>query len=389
MTSTSVTRPNPRDLWIAGAVFAVDALGSVIAINAARFTTDGAFSASFLAVTIAVMALQAGALAFRRPQPLLVALTTLSLGAVVPVLALAADFSAMSINGVATSFALFSLGLHSAKRWRDLAVCLAVALPVAILRGFTDMPVLALSPVPTVLLAVIGFLASSVIAFGIGVAVRNSRDLTHALQARAELAEVNAINEERSRIARELHDTTAHHLSAIAIQAQAAQALLRTNPEAAADHLAHISQSASRALADVRATVTVLHTPLSDAEATKTPQPTASDIPALLDEARSLGQSLAVRGDVPPGLPHPTQQCIYRILQEALTNARKHAPGTPVDVQFSPDNMTVTTHGTFAAGSPGRGSRSMRERAHAIGASLRNEPCPAGWIVALNWRNHP
>lgn len=386
MKDFPAARPNTRDVWVAGAVVVIDVLGSAIAFNAAHIAYKASVDSLVLVLTIAVVLLQAGLLVMRRAYPLLVALGIIALGVTVPLLCIASGKDFLAVNGVATAAAMFSLGLHSTKRWRDLAFSLLAAVVVAVLRTTIDPGFLGTGGNSMAFLSVLGNLGALALAFFIGVAMLNSRELNQALRTQAELAEMNAINSERSRIARELHDTTAHHLSAIAIQANAARALLQTNPDAAAQHLAQIANSASRALADVRATVGVLQAPLSEAEISKVPQPRTSDISALLDEARSLGQDLKVTGTLPNDLPGPTQQCVYRIVQEALTNARKHASGAPIDIRFSHSDLAVFTHGTFSGGTPGRGSRSMRERAHAIGAELKNEPTLDGWLVELTWR---
>lgn len=227
-------------------------------------------------------------------------------------------------------------------------------------------------------------LASFALGVGIGYIVSNNQRLV-AAQRQTLLAE------ERTRIARELHDTTAHHLSSIAIQTTAARAILHSNPTAVEKQLEGISTSISQALADVRATVNTLRTP-TEAEATHTPQPTIARIPDLITECRNLGMSIRVTG---PGLrtnlTAPEQQCAYRTIQEALTNARKHASGAPVTINLDEAGLMVTTHGIFTPGEPrrivpGRGSVGMQERANHCGATLINEPDSDGWKVALTWK---
>lgn len=233
-------------------------------------------------------------------------------------------------------------------------------------------------------IGVLSGLASFALGVGIGYIVSNNQRLV-AAQRQTLLAE------ERTRIARELHDTTAHHLSSIAIQTTAARAILHSNPTAVEKQLEGISTSISQALADVRATVNTLRTP-TEAEATHTPQPTIARIPDLITECRNLGMSIRVTG---PGLrtdlTAPEQQCAYRTIQEALTNARKHASGAPVTINLDEAGLMVTTHGIFTPGEPrrivpGRGSVGMQERANHCGATLINEPDSDGWKVALTWK---
>ena len=233
-------------------------------------------------------------------------------------------------------------------------------------------------------IGVLSGLASFALGVGIGYIVSNNQRLV-AAQRQTLLAE------ERTRIARELHDTTAHHLSSIAIQTTAARAILHSNPTAVEKQLEGISTSISQALADVRATVNTLRTP-TEAEAAHTPQPTIARIPDLITECRNLGMSIRVTG---PGLrtnlTAPEQQCAYRTIQEALTNARKHASGAPVTINLDEAGLMVTTHGIFTPGEPrrivpGRGSVGMQERANHCGATLINEPDSDGWKVALTWK---
>ena len=201
----------------------------------------------------------------------------------------------------------------------------------------------------------------------------------------AEAKRQTLLANERTRIARELHDTTAHHLSSIAIQTTAARAVLHANPHAAEQQLEGISTSISKALSDVRATVNHLRTP-TEAETNRTPQPTLTTIPDLITECQQLGMTIRVTG---PGLRDtlttPEQRCAYRIIQEALTNARKHAPGAPVTIHMDSRGLTVQTHGHFQPSPPGRGSIGMHERAYNCGATLTNQPNTQGWEVTLTW----
>ena len=201
----------------------------------------------------------------------------------------------------------------------------------------------------------------------------------------AEAKHQTLLANERTRIARELHDTTAHHLSSIAIQTTAARAVLHANPHAAEQQLEGISTSISKALADVRATVNHLRTP-TEAETNRTPQPTLATIPDLITECQQLGMNIHVTG---PGLRDtlttPEQQCAYRTIQEALTNARKHAPGAPVTIHMDNHGLAIQTHGHFQPSTPGRGSIGMQERADNCGATLTNQPNTQGWEVTLTW----
>ena len=223
---------------------------------------------------------------------------------------------------------------------------------------------------------------SSIVMFVIGIIPGYIVLSDHRL---AEAKRQTLLANERTRIARELHDTTAHHLSSIAIQTTAARAVLHANPHAAEQQLEGISTSISKALADVRATVNHLRTP-TEAETNRTPQPTLATIPDLITECQQLGMNIHVTG---PGLRDtlttPEQQCAYRTIQEALTNARKHAPGAPVTIHMDNHGLAIQTHGHFQPSTPGRGSIGMQERADNCGATLTNQPNTQGWEVTLTW----
>jgi signal transduction histidine kinase len=191
---------------------------------------------------------------------------------------------------------------------------------------------------------------------------------------------------EREQLARELHDTVAHHVSAIAIQAQAGRALAPTRPDAAVDALAVIEEAASRTLADMRALVGALR----DAdEADLAPQRGVTDIERLA-HARVDGPGIDVQlagdlGDVRPLVG----AAVYRIAQESITNAVRHARhATRIDVRVTGDDecvrMTVCDDGEPRAveAKPGYGIAGMSERAALLGGTLEAGPDRGGgWTV--------
>jgi len=150
----------------------------------------------------------------------------------------------------------------------------------------------------------------------VGRFVRRERDRTH--QA--------AVSEERARIARELHDVVAHGVSVIAVQADAAEAALEHDPTRAATPLRSIRGSAHEALTEMRRMVGVLGETHE-----RGPQPGLAQLPALIQEA---GATLVVEGE-PVALPASLDLAAYRIVQEALTNVRKHAGGAPTTVRVT------------------------------------------------------
>jgi signal transduction histidine kinase len=185
----------------------------------------------------------------------------------------------------------------------------------------------------------------TVIAFGWGLYLRARRDLVASLRERAERlaadqqhAAEQAREAERRRIAREMHDVLAHRLSLLSVHAGA----LEFRPDAPAAEIAQaagvIRTSAAAALGDLRQIITVLR---EDSPATAgPPQPGLSQLADLLQESRSAGMTMDTRIDLPGTrqLPEAAGRTVYRVIQEGLTNARKHAPGAPVQV-------TVTAHG--------------------------------------------
>jgi signal transduction histidine kinase len=140
-----------------------------------------------------------------------------------------------------------------------------------------------------------------------------------------------AVAEERARIARELHDIVSHAVSLVAVQADAAEAALDHDPELARAPLRTVRASAQEALDEMRRLLGVLRT--ADAAGDRDPLPGLADVPALVDAARAAGVDvqLDVVGEPVP-LPQSLDLSAHRIVQEALTNARKHAPGAPVAV---------------------------------------------------------
>ncbi|EWM13995.1 sensor histidine kinase [Kutzneria sp. 744] len=185
-----------------------------------------------------------------------------------------------------------------------------------------------------------------------------------------------AVAEERARIARELHDVVTHHVTAMVVQSDAAQFLIPTAPDRAVDGLVAIGDTGRRALAELRTLLDVLD------GARSTPVSTSTDtIDELVDQVRSAGQPVEFtqRGDRPSDTPDGVALAVYRVVQEALTNAVKHAPGhrTVVRLHYAEDDITVSVHNDLAAGRSrtadlggGRGLTGLRARVAAVGGSL-------------------
>jgi signal transduction histidine kinase len=193
-----------------------------------------------------------------------------------------------------------------------------------------------------------------------------------------------AREEERARIAREIHDVVAHSLSVMIVQAGAAEQVVRADPERAIGPLQAIQQTGRAALGEMSALLGVLREGPEDIGLA--PQPGIDTLPSLLEEARHAGLSveLEVTGterDLPAGVG----LTIYRVVQEALTNARKHGgPSTRVRVELAylPDSVRVNVidHGVGQQTEPrgGHGLIGMRERVEIYAGSLEAGPCPNG-----------
>ncbi|WEK13524.1 MAG: histidine kinase [Candidatus Microbacterium phytovorans] len=191
-------------------------------------------------------------------------------------------------------------------------------------------------------------------------------------QERAEAETV--VEAERNRIARDMHDVVAHSLAVVIAQADGARYAAARNPDAATDALAAISGAARSALADVR----MLLTQLRHSEGPG-PQPTLADLEQLYAHVRAAGVDLRVDVDPAPVAEPPAaaQLAVYRILQEALTNALRHGAGGAVDVGLSwhPDRVRLIVRNPASAGSApgdgrGHGLIGMRERAQLVGGTF-------------------
>lgn len=215
---------------------------------------------------------------------------------------------------------------------------------------------------------------------GIGSIVTARRERVRRQQAeRAELTD-RAVLDERLRIARELHDVLAHNLTLVNAQAGVAEYLLQTNPGAAASALRDITNHTTRAIEDLHATIGLLRRDDGTAAESRAPAPGLAQLDDLVGSFVSAGTSVEVTTDgASRELSEMSDLAAYRIVQESLTNATKHAPGatirlslrwSPTSLELEITNALPSTNGHSTAPGTRHGLIGMRERATAAGGTL-------------------
>jgi signal transduction histidine kinase len=195
---------------------------------------------------------------------------------------------------------------------------------------------------------------------------------------------------ERARIARDLHDVVAHHITMIVAQAEAARLTTPGMPEAGARHLAQIRDLARAGLLEMRRLLGVLREDVDAPQPERRPQPGLAQLDELVDDARTASGAVTrlIVSGTPVALDPGVELVAYRIVQEALSNARRHAPGVAVDVElrYSDRELRVRVRdngpGQAGGGPPeGHGLLGMRERAAAVGGRLRAGPATVGGFM--------
>ncbi len=238
--------------------------------------------------------------------------------------------------------------------------------------------------------------ALAVVAAAAGT-VRSRRQDRSALAAVSERAELEgarrAVLQERARIAREMHDVVAHHMSLIAIRAETAPYRFADLPEHIRNEFCSVSEAAREALSDMHVLLELLRTDQPGEHAT---QPRLADVPALVEDARRSGMAVELHLAATAGLvPAGVGICAYRIIQEALSNSRRHAPGAAVTITVDADLRSlqlVIANGPSpirtACRKPGQphahGLNGMRERVTLLSGSISASPSPeGGFTVAV------
>jgi signal transduction histidine kinase len=301
--------------------------------------------------------------------------------------------------GLAWCVLVYSAVVHASDRWALRSAAGSVVMITgwtatgALVDHFSDDPDVA---VPFYLVAMVGLLGS--IAFSLGTTVRTQAKYAAEVERRAALAERqqeadrrSLVQEERSRIARELHDIVAHGLSVIVLQAEAAQRLLRSDPQRAVAPLTDVQDTARNALNEMRQVLGVLRT---DTVEGNRPLPLLTDLDELVDDMRRSGLHVDLTSDVDDShLPDTAQTTAYRLVQESLTNVLRHAgrgARATVSLRSEPTALTITvdddgagTPSLLSSAGTGHGHVGMRERIAVFGGTLQTGPRPGGGYRVL------
>jgi signal transduction histidine kinase len=279
---------------------------------------------------------------------------------------------------------LITFHLAALGRWRAALGAVAAALGLNVL----VQPALSLWTPRTY-----GPCALLIVALALGLWAGISRRLAEALAAQLELRENAARSSERTAIASEMHDVLAHRLSLIALHSGVLATRAEQLPDVVADRVRLLRTASTDALADLRDVLGALRTP-DDGPGPLAP--TLRDVDELLDAAREAGQLIEanVEGSAEQA-PAAHRLAVYRLVQEAVTNARKHAPHAPVQVHVrygAPATFAEVTSAAPARGVPaavpsvvpsGYGLIGLRERVQALGGDLDAGPAGGGsWRVA-------
>ncbi|WP_395360216.1 sensor histidine kinase [Streptomyces sp. YH02] len=330
--------------------------------------------------SVLLMVLAAAALVLRRRSPFHVLCFTVA----VSLLELVNDTRPATVS-MSAVIALYTVASRTDRptTWRVGLVTMAALTAAA----------MAFGPTPWYAQENLGLFAWTGMAAAAGDAVRSRRAFVDAIRERAERAERTReeeagrrVAEERLRIARDLHDVVAHHIALVNVQAGVAAHVMDKRPDQAKEALAHVRDASRSALDELRATVGLLRQS-GDPEAPTEPAPGLAVLDGLLDSFRKAGLPVALaRTDGERPLPATVDLAAYRIVQEALTNVRKHAgPDAKAEVSVvrvgRTVEITVLDNGTSVpepdrdpVPNGGHGLLGMRERVGALGGTLTAAP---------------
>lgn len=357
LVSSNLGKPRVFDAVLAAVVFVV----SIFLVMGEDTLAWRRFD-EIMPTAVLVSAVASGSLLWRRTRPLVI------LGLLLALQVLPSSFAPPEAT-FALAFALYSAGRYGENdRWNFLL--LAAAVGIVSITTYMDNEDVA------------EFALGGILMFGIWYAGRRVRFRGERLAEREERRREEALRtvvEERTRIARELHDVVAHRVSLMTVQAGAARTVAADDPEKAAEAMGAVEQAGREVLGELRHLLGVLR---PDAEGDLFPQPGLIDIPHLVDEFNEAGLevTLSVHGEEVE-LPVLVELAVYRIVQEALTNALRHAgPDARAMVRLETNGegvrIEVTDDGIGASPgvNGGHGIVGMRERAQLLGGSFHSGP---------------
>ncbi|MGQ4487040.1 sensor histidine kinase [Streptomyces sp. 372A] len=375
--------------WLRGHPLALDgalALGVLVAMVFASFVDPGGHDGPTFgartpaASSLLLMLLSALVLIRRRREPMAVLAAT---GALTVVELVTADPPTPVVMSAVIALYTVAARTDRPTTWRVGLLTMAALTAAAMLFG---------SP-PWYSQENLGVFAWTGMAGAAGDAVRSRRAFVDAIRERAERAERTReeearrrVAEERLRIARDLHDVVAHHIALVNVQAGVAAHVMDKRPDQAKQALAHVREASRSALNELRATVGLLRQS-GDPEAPTEPAPGLAVLDQLVESVRQAGLpvEVACAAEGEPPLPAAVDLAAYRVIQEALTNVRKHAgPGAKAEVSVVRvgataevmvlDNGRGNAGGADSAPGGGHGLLGMRERVTALGGTLTAGP---------------
>jgi signal transduction histidine kinase len=270
--------------------------------------------------------------------------------------------------------AVYTVAAHGTRR-RSLASAALVAVAIPVILAFDPK-------LPGPFVVVLDYVVFST-AWLFGDAARHRRERLALLETAATETARSAVAVERTRIAREMHDVVAHHVSLMVVQAEAGPVLHDRSTLATAAAFDSIGATGRQALTELRRALGVLRE--ADPEGVHS-APAIGEVTALADAVREAGLPTEVIVAGTPGpLPPATARTLYRIVQESLTNALKHSAGSRATVTLVYGGPTCTVHvhseGSGTAGSDGHGLAGMRERVALVGGEFSAGPRDGGWEV--------
>ena len=330
------------------------------------------------ALTVVLLAVAAGALVLRRSHPIVV--WGVVLVAAIAVLAHGGDPTGAVVPSL---LALYTVGTRTPLTTTVALTAVTVAAYATALTAvegqFSDRTLSSL--------AFVG------VAAAVGVAVRSQRTAVEAAEARARQAEATReeeaerrVTDERLRIARELHDVVAHHISVVNVQAGVARHLLESQPQQARDALTLVREASRTVLSEMSTVLGLLRT--GEDETPTAPAPGLKGAGALIESMRRAGLEVTERAHGEPyDLPEIADLTAFRVVQESLTNALKHGTGTAeLLLDWSATAVALEIRNPVRGEAPpsvggGHGLVGMRERVTALGGRFTAGPEPDGWFI--------